>query len=269
MDAGLNNTSNLISESPWRNAYWFARMLLNGDKYGSVGTKKERQLLELVTKLEAILAQDTLTDDEKVKVCNRTLESSMTGFFKETAKGFVLAENLSFDLNREMNCVDDIAVFILCSKYIVAPINAAISAVPSNDLVFCRETAQSIIDELGEESVGKVIATWDSLGVKGCLDVERSLVVSEFTKLRERWKQVSSADSHTLSRYRIKEIWHLITYDNDLSDDKLTMLGQQRQVFYLDEYGDRYKSASQHIGMSDYVRPLSGFIADIRREQNG
>jgi len=25
-------------ENPWRNVYWFARMLINGDKYGGVGT---------------------------------------------------------------------------------------------------------------------------------------------------------------------------------------------------------------------------------------
>ena len=85
--------------------------------------------------------------------------------------------------------------------------------------------------------------------------------------LRERWKQVSSADSHALSRYKIKEVRHLITYDKDLSDDKLTMLGQQRQVFYLDDNSDRYKYASEHVGMKDYVRPLSRFISDVRQEQ--
>ena len=38
----------------------------------------------------------------------------------------------------------------------------------------------------------------------------------------ERWKQVSSADPDTLSKHKIKEIWHLITYDNDLSDDNIS-----------------------------------------------
>ena len=87
--------------------------------------------------------------------------------------------------------------------------------------------------------------------------------------LRERWKQVSSADSHALSRYKIKEVWHLTTFDNDLSDEKITMLGQQRQIFYLNEKKDRYKTASAHVGMRDYVRPLSQLISDIRREQEG
>ena len=85
--------------------------------------------------------------------------------------------------------------------------------------------------------------------------------------LRERWKQVSSADGNALSRYKIKEIWHLLTYDRDLSDDKITMLGQQRQVFYLMDDSPRYLSAKEHIGVKDYVRPLSALIDDIAREQ--
>ena len=54
----------------------------------------------------------------------------------------------------------------------------------SSDAAFCHATATSILDVLGEQSVGKVISTWDDLGVKGCLNAERSLVVAEFTKLR-------------------------------------------------------------------------------------
>ena len=360
MDAELKKVARLITDSPWRNSYWFARMLLNGDKYGAVGTKKERQMIELTVKLEAILAQESLSDREKVGICKRTLTKTLSELYRPIAKNYPLALNLADDINIEFNSADDIIVFILSVKYIVTPMNSAISAVPSNDIEFCRETARNILEEFGEKSVGKVIATWDSLGVKGCLEVERNLVVSEFTKLRnmlktlstthselegnmvmtafiqeferrlgqkrkgragtsledvltflfdtygfkshpkpdhfqtdievdkwfrckdgwtiaisckrtlrERWKQVSSADSHALSRYKIKEVWHLITYDKDLSDDKLTMLGQQRQVFYLDESSDRYRSASQHKGMMDYVRPLGDFIADIRKEQNG
>ena len=360
MVADLKKVTGLIANSPWRNSYWFARMLLNGDKYAAVGSKKERQMLELATKLEAILAQKSLSDEEKVRICKRTIKKVLSELYRPTVKGYPLALNLADDINTEFNSVDDIVVFILSMRYIVAPMNFAISLVPSNDIEFCRETAQDILDELGERGIGKVIATWDTLGVKGCLDVERSLVVAEFTKLRnmlkmlstthsevednmimtafvqeferrlgqkrknragtsledvltflfdrydfksypkpdhfqtdievdkwfkckdgwtigisckrtlrERWKQVSSADSHALSRYKIKEIWHLITYDKDLSDDKLTMLGQQRQVFYLDENSDRYKSASEHKGMTEYVRPLSEFIANIRKEQKG
>lgn len=94
-----------------------------------------------------------------------------------------------------------------------------------------------------------------------------SIGISCKRTLRERWKQVSSADKDTLSRYKIKQVWHLLTYDRDLSDDKLTMLGQQRQIFYLMDDSPRYLSAKEHIGMREYVRPLSSLIDDIAVEQ--
>ena len=32
-----------VLENPWKNAYWFARMFINSDKYGGIG--KETKLL--------------------------------------------------------------------------------------------------------------------------------------------------------------------------------------------------------------------------------
>ncbi len=212
---------------------------------------------------------------------------------------------------------------------------------------------------LGRKHVSKVLSSWDILGVRGCLDIEREEIITGFTKLRtvlesirlfprniiednailtayvqeferragqkrkkragdsledvvtflfnfygfkshsqpehfqsdievdkwfkcrdgwsigisckrtlrERWKQVSSADGGTLGRYKIRQIWHLITYDRDLSDDKITMLGAQRHVFWLDDESERYVFASQHAGMKEYVRPLSSLIDGIAEEQ--
>jgi len=360
MVTDVDSIAKIIAESPWRNAYWFAKKLIDGDKYGGVGKIKERQLMDLCNQLETIIAHTALTTTEKLSVCTSTLTTCLSTLFKPQHKGFALSKVLADEIETELRSLDDVVVFIVTVRYIVTPINAAIAQVPSNDFEFCHKTAKSILDTLGETAVEKVVSTWDNLGVKGCLGVERSVVVAEFTKLRanlaalsavrteyeenmvytafiqelerrltqkrrqraghsledvstflfnyynftsypkpdhfqtdievdkwfkckdgwtigvsckrtlrERWKQVSSADSHALSRYKIKEIWHLTTYDKDLSDEKLTMLGQQRQVFYLNEHTDRYKSASVHIGMRDYVRPLSQFIADIRQEQQG
>lgn len=358
MKYSSSHTADLIANSAWKNTYWFARMLINGDKYGAVGTSKESQIIDLANKLELILAQHQLTEAEKLSICKKAVFISLASLFKKTVKGYSLAMALYQDLEQRLNSLDDVAIFIISVRYVVVPINAAMRHVPSNDRDFCHSTATSILDTLGEKNVARVLATWDDLGVAGCLDVERSLVVSEFTKLRanlqtldlarteiednmlltafvqeferrlgqkrkgragtsledvatflfdyygfsshpkpdhfqtdievdkwfkcadgwsigisckrtlrERWKQVSSADSNALSRYKIKEIWHLTTYDKDLSDEKLTMLGQQRQVFYLADDSERYKTASAHIGMKDYVRPLSQLISDIRKEQ--
>lgn len=84
--------------------------------------------------------------------------------------------------------------------------------------------------------------------------------------LRERWKQVSSATSEVLSKFKIKQVWHLVTYDEDLSDDKLALLGGLRHVFYLRDDSRRLAASKNHIGLKDYVRPMSKFIEDLRKE---
>lgn len=360
MSSDYNNylsISKIISDSPWRNTYWFARMLLNGDKYGAVG-KKDKLLYELISRLNVIIAQTALTDSEKYNICKTDIINTLRDASKGGSKTIALTELLAEDIDSELKSINDILIFIITVQNVVLNINTAMSFIPSNDREFCDNTARSILDSLGEAGIDKVLNVWDNLGVRGCLDVERSVVVSEFIKLRaalsevslkrtdiednilltafvqeferrlgqkrksragnsledvatfifnyygfsshpkpdhfqtdievdkwfkckdgwligisckrtlrERWKQVSSADSNALSRYKIKEIWHLTTYDKDLSDDKITMLGQQRQIFYLSENSNVYKAASEHIGMKDYVRSLSRLISDIRKEQ--
>lgn len=84
--------------------------------------------------------------------------------------------------------------------------------------------------------------------------------------IRERWKQVSSAESTTLSKFRIKNIFHVVTYDEDLSDDKITLLGAHRHIFYLPDNSRRLKYASEHIGLKAYVRPISQIVNDIKNQ---
>lgn len=357
MNSSLQAVNDVVHSSPWRNAYWFARMLLNTDQYGAIG-KKDEFISTLVSKLEAILDCNALSNDEKLAVCHDTLLKGIRSAARPGTKAAFATEDFAVALDNEVRSLDDIIVFVITVRYIVLPTNMALSRVPNDDTIFCRETAKSILDTLGKTQVGKAISVWDTLGVRGCLDAERIEILHEFTKLRnnldvlsvnhsevednailtafvqeferragqkrksragnsledvatflfnyykfdshpkpdhfqtdievdkwfkctdgwsigisckrtlrERWKQVSSADSNALSRYKIKQIWHLITYDRDLSDDKLTMLGQQRQIFYLSDTSERYKIASQHVGMRDYVRPLSQLIDDIAKEQ--
>ncbi len=349
--------SSVVYNSPWRNSYWFARMLLNTDQYGAIG-KKEELMKTIVSQIETILSNDILSDNDKIKICIDIILTCVSKSVKKGSKTEKLYTDFVFDLAEMIKTVDDIFVFIITVKYIVLPANYALNNVPSDDIQFCKNSAKNILDSLGKKEVGKVIASWDTLGVRGCLDVERREIISEFTKLRtnlstlslsmseieynsvlttfvqeferragqkrksraggsledvatflfdyysfsshpkpdhfqtdievdkwfkctdgwsigisckrtlrERWKQVSSAESNTLSKYKIKSIWHLLTYDRDLSDDKITMLGQQRQIFYLDDNSSVFKYASQHIGMKEYVRPLSSLIDDIAKEQ--
>lgn len=289
-------------------------------------------------------------------MCKNSLFDEISSMVRPDTKAANLCANLIDTLQKEIVTLDDIIIFCITMKYIVAPINRAMSIIPSDDKSYCEKTVKSILDTLGEEKAGIAIETWDTLGVKGCLDAERTAVVETFTKLindltalniikhnelddnlvltafvqeferrlgqkrkarggtslesvvdflfgyykfpstpapthfnqdlevdkwfkckdgwcigisckrtlRERWKQLSQADRGTLSHYKIKELWHIITYDNDLSDDKIVRLGEQGQVFYLMEDSEKLKKCQSHIGMKDYVRPLTDLIADIR-----
>lgn len=83
--------------------------------------------------------------------------------------------------------------------------------------------------------------------------------------IRERWKNVSSS-TEVYNRFKVKYIFHVVTFDEDLSDDKLTLLGEQRQIFYLPDNSRRLKYASEHVGLKNYVRPISQFINDLRKQ---
>ncbi len=83
--------------------------------------------------------------------------------------------------------------------------------------------------------------------------------------LRERWKQAYTTDLDLLNRHKIKELWHVIAFDKDLSDDKITEIGSHRAVLYLPDESSRLKRALEHPGMKDYVRPMTHFIDDLKK----
>ena len=190
MNNDLQVVNDVIYNSPWRNAYWFARMLLNTDQYGAIG-KKEDFLYTLVGKLESILDCTALSNDEKLAVCHETLLKEIRNSARPSTKAFGTAENFAIALDNEIKSLSDIIVFVITVRYIVLPANAALRRVPSDDAIFCRETAQSILDTLGKPQVGKAISVWDTLGVRGCLDAERIEVLHEFTKLRHNLDSLS------------------------------------------------------------------------------
>ncbi|MCI8805279.1 MAG: hypothetical protein HFE59_05185 [Clostridiales bacterium] len=352
----LESLHSKIQKSPFRNIYWFARYLMNTDQYGALGKSKETRLLATVYLLENLMTQNFTDDDEKLIVIKNTLLRELMGMVSPNSKISVLTNNLVNVLKEDIQSLEDIVVFCITVRYVVSPINHALSSIPSNDSDFCRKSASSILETLGEEKAGLVISTWDKLGATGCLNIERTTVVEEFTRLienlktlkiehtliddnilltafvqeferrlgqkrkarggasletavsflfeyygfnaakapehfnqdlevdkwfkgkdgwmigisckrtlRERWKQLSQADRGTLSRFKINELWHLITYDKDLTDDKIVRLGEQGQIFYLMNESETYKKCSSHIGMKSYVRPLSQLISDIRK----
>ena len=350
--------SNIIYGSKWRNCYWFARILLNTDQFGAVG-KKEKFMTSLVKEIEPMIVLDTLSEYENYKICRDYFMNKLKDFSEGKTKSSMQRKNFYDEMDKMINSLDDIAVFIFTIKYIILPINSAVKKIPNDDKKFCREYATQILKSFGKKYARKILTIWDDLGVKGCLNVEREEIITEFTKLRntletmnffprniiednailtafvqeferrlgqkrrnraggsledaitflfnfynikahlepkhfqsdievdkwfechdgwligisckrtlrERWKQVSSADKNILKRYKIREVWHLITYDRDLSDDKIITLGQQHQIFYLNDDSERYINASNNAELKNYVRPLNNLIDDIATEQ--
>ena len=352
--AEKNKIEKLILESPWKNAYWFARMLIAGDKYGAVG-KKSDLLSKIAAQLHMILGTSEHTDETKLTLCKNVITSLVEASFQNAKSVIDRVKLFNQDLSEKMQTLDDVRVFILTAEAIMIPINNALTGIPSNDREYTEATAKAYLDSLGTQGLATVINVWDDLGVEGCLNAERSAVVREFTRLRrdiqempemeanmiltaftqeferrlsqkrkgraggsledvtsflfdyyripaahapdhfqadievdkwvrcadgwligisckrtlrERWKQVSSADRGVLSKYKIKQMWHLSTYDEDLSDDKITTLGNQGHLFYLRDDSRKLLNASNHVGMKDYVRPMSSFVEDLKREQS-
>ena len=82
--------------------------------------------------------------------------------------------------------------------------------------------------------------------------------------LRERWKQAYTTDLNLLNRHKIRELWHVITFDKDLSDDKITEMGSYRAILYLPDSSEKLKHALKHPGMKNYVRPMTQFVSDLK-----
>lgn len=180
-----------IQESYFKNVYWFSRYLLNTDQFGALGKSKEKEFLNLVAILETLLTQENFSADEKIKLFKKTLSNEVKNFCKVETKNYFLSLNLISKLDEEIQTVEDAFVFCISMKYFVAPINQAMKFVPADDKIFCETAAKNILDTFGEEKIANLIETWDNLGVKGCLDVERSLVVEGFINLTENLSRLN------------------------------------------------------------------------------
>lgn len=339
-----------ILQNVWRNVYWFARMLINTDKYGGIGTET-RLLVEITSSLPKVIDDEKQTDEIRVSISKNILKTLIEERFIKAHSRIDRARMFIADVSEKLRTVQDVAVLVLTAEKILIPINEALKEIPNNDKEFTEVIAKAYLDELGDAALATVACFWDDAGVEGCLNAERSAVVREFTNLqrsltempeyecnivltafvqeferrlgqkrkgraggsledvatflfdyysikaergpdhfqadievdkwvkckdkwligisckrtlRERWKQVSSATSEVLSKYKIRQIWHLVTYDEDLSDDKLALLGGLRHIFYLRDDSRKLISAQTHIGLKEYVRPMSKFIEDLR-----
>jgi len=340
------------SNSPWYSAYWFSRMLINGDKYVAIG--KEPKLLTLITSSLNLVANENKGKDH-LSLQKQVLRNIIEERYSKSQTKNPNVQHLLVDLEKEIITQEIMDVFILTCDHILVPLQQAIANIPNDDREFTLNIAKAYLDDKGKQGLVDVISLWDDLGVKGCLNAERTEIIRAFATLRillsnknipenekdivltaftqeferraaqkrksraggsledvtnfifdyfnikcaekpehfqtdievdnwiktkdgwligisckrtirERWKQVSSADASTLSKFKIKHIYHIVTYDDDLSDDKLTLLGSQRHIFFLPDNSRRLQYASNHIGLKDYVKPISSIIDVIQSQ---
>lgn len=173
-----------VLESPWDNVYWFARFLINSDKYGGVGVETE-MMMKLATGLEVLVPK------LKGKTSEEAIIQSAIEFIKNTllerwgkTKRKNHVQNLCQDLEGRFNCILDLEVFRLTCEKVLAPINEALKAIPNDDKVFAESMATALMKTKGERGLAEIINLWDDLGVQGCLSAERTQVVKRFGSLR-------------------------------------------------------------------------------------
>lgn len=175
---------NNIIQNKWHNLYWFARMLINTDKYGGIG-KDSKVLKHLATSLRLIKHENkNLEKSEILKIQKSNLEIYLLERYKNAPKKTYKIKQLIHDLDEMIKDCEDIDVFILTCDQIMLPINEAIHNIPNNDKEFAETISKSFLDIQGQKGLATVIKKWDDLGTKGCLTAERVEIVKAFSVLR-------------------------------------------------------------------------------------
>lgn len=186
-DNSLTTFDEKIQKSPFKNVYWFARYLIDTDKYGGIGKKKEKELIKIAEYIENLLRSKTLAERDKVLAAKAYLFDKIKAFSaKKETKTSLLYGNFISKMEEELKSSDDLIVLCITIKYVISPINQALERVPSDDKEYSESFATSILNEYGESKVGMVISIWDELGINGCLNAERKEVVETFCSLIDK-----------------------------------------------------------------------------------
>ena len=172
----LNDTKNR-----WNNVYWFARMLINSDKYIAVG--KEPKLLSIIASSLRLIAKENKGEDT-LNLQKQALRNIIEERYQNAVSRGGRVQRMLADLSEEIRTLEDMEVFILTCENVMLPLHQAIANIPSNDKEFTLSISKSFLDVKGEQGLATVINLWDDLGVRGSLTVERTEIVRAFTTLR-------------------------------------------------------------------------------------
>lgn len=169
-------------DNKWHKAYWFARYLINNDKYGGIG--KDSNLISTLASALRVVAANNVGKGIVLELQKQTMRNLLVERFKNAEAIRRRVELLLLDLDDKIKDEGDMQVFILTCDHIMLPINQAIANIPSDDKEFTEAIAKTYLDIQGESGLAKVIKIWDDLGVEGCLTAERTEIVKAFSIMR-------------------------------------------------------------------------------------
>lgn len=119
-----NKIKDLVLGSPWRNVYWFARILINGDKYGAIG-KDSSLLLEICLGLKKIISDKSTNDGQKIELSKNYLKNILDARFSKQSGRSDRIQVFYNDVSQKLETTEDILAFILAAEQILVPINVA------------------------------------------------------------------------------------------------------------------------------------------------
>lgn len=254
-------------ENPWHKVYWFARMLINTDKYGAIG-KDNKLLTELSASLKLISSESfNLEYNEVLKLQKQLILNSLTTKFKNAKSRIARIKTFYEDLDKEILSIEDMNVFILTCDSIVLPINQAIANIPSDDKQFTYEIAKSFLDTNLEKGLATVINLWDDLGVKGCLTAERTEIIKAFATLRiilENMRSIGISDSDIILTAFIQE------FERRAAQKRKSRAGTSLEdvtQFILDYFKIKSVTKPEHfqadIEVDNWVKTKDGWLIGI------
>lgn len=182
-------------KNPFDNTYWFARMLIQSDKYGNVGSKTDA-MLGAAEIIENMLPRID-DNDQNLDVAKKAVFDYLISTRKENTKAREGVEWLCGDLDPKIKNKKDLFILGLTMMHIVVPINKMLESIPNNDIEIAEPLAKAYLDQYGEQGLKDVIEIWDELGLKGCISVERAEIVQGLGILRDILKKynIESIDS--------------------------------------------------------------------------
>ena len=175
--------------TPWEKTYWYLRILVNTDRFGSLSNKPvilESLSTNLLTTYQKLLSSK---DDDKTKseILNSVLKQVISKNTNPKTKFALSADNLLTRLAIFLTSPEDYYVFAVTIKDLLIPTNSAVLKVPSTEVTdFARIYAKAILDVKKEHGLATLLLEWDSFTEDLSLNKEREIIVELYKNIKSK-----------------------------------------------------------------------------------